>query len=74
MITLRVDEDLLAVVDRERGRDRLPRSRVLKEAMALWIERRRLRDAIARHGAGYACLPVAQDEFAPVLGAQRWPR
>jgi predicted transcriptional regulator len=74
MITVRLDDDLLAAVDRERTRDGLPRARVIKEALALWVERRRVLDAVARHRDGYARKPVKDDEFGPVLGAQRWPR
>ena len=74
MITVRLDDDLLAVVDRERARDGLPRARVVKEALALWVERRRLVEAVRRHRDGYAKKPVHDDEFGPVLGAQRWPK
>jgi len=70
-ITVRVDHDLLAAVDRERTRDRLPRARVVKEALALWVERRRLSEAVRRHRRAYARRPVRDDEFDPVLGAQR---
>jgi len=74
MITVRLDDDLLAVVDRERARDRLPRARVVKEALALWVERRRLAEAVRHHRDAYARMPVRGDEFGPVLGTQRWPR
>ncbi|MEK6608708.1 MAG: ribbon-helix-helix protein, CopG family [Myxococcota bacterium] len=73
-MTLRLDDELLGAVDRERKRFGLARSRVVREALALWLERRRLDEAVRRHRAGYAAKPVTADEFEPVLGAQRWPK
>jgi hypothetical protein len=74
MVTVRVDERLLADVDRERRMQGLSRARVIHEALALWIERRRLTEAVRREQEAYAQRPVRDDEFGPVLGAQRWPR
>jgi hypothetical protein len=74
MIAVRLDERLLAQVDRERRRDKTTRARVIHEALALWVERRRIEDAIRRDQEGYERHPVADDEFGPVLGAQVWPK
>lgn len=74
MITARVDDALLAAVDRERRRDSLPRAAVVKEALTLWVERRRLEEAVRRHRVGYEKFPVTDAEFGSLLGAQRWPK
>jgi metal-responsive CopG/Arc/MetJ family transcriptional regulator len=74
MIAVRLDEDLLAQVDQERRRAHVTRARVVHEALALWIERRRLEEAIRRDQEGYARRPIKKDEFGPVLGAQVWPK
>ena len=74
MITARIDDALLAKVDRERKRRSLPRAAVVKEALSLWVERRRTEDAVRRHRAGYEKFPVGENEFAPVLRGQRWPK
>ncbi len=71
--TVRLRDDLLAEIDRERARSKLPRSRVIHEALALWLERRRQERAIRQDHLGYDEYPVQDDEFAPVLGAQTWP-
>ena len=74
MIAVRLDEKLLHAVDRERRRARVTRAKVIHDALALWVERRRTEEAIARDQNGYAELPVTDEEFAPVLGAQVWPK
>ena len=74
MIAVRLDEDLLAVIDEERRRAHATRAKVVHEALALWIERRRLEAAIRRDQEGYAKKPVRKEEFAAVLGAQVWPK
>jgi hypothetical protein len=74
MITARIDDRLLAEIDRERRRRSLPRAAVVKEALALWVEQRRLEDAVRRHREGYERFPVSDAEFGPILKAQRWPK
>ena len=74
LLAIRLDEELLAEVDRERQGRALSRTRVVAEALRLWIERRRTEEAVRRHGEGYARAPVEPDEFGPLLGAQRWPK
>ncbi len=73
MVAVRLAEDLVAEVDRERAPRRLSRARVIEDALRLWIERQRLQEAIQREHAAYERTPVQRDEFGPVLGAQGWP-
>jgi metal-responsive CopG/Arc/MetJ family transcriptional regulator len=74
MVTLRMDDDLLDEIDRQRQRAGLTRARVLREALDLWVRRRRLGEAVRRHREGYQRAPVRAGEFSPVLGAARWPK
>jgi len=74
MLAVRLDEDLLAEIDRERKRVPLSRAKVIKDALNLWMERRRTEEAVRRHRDGYAKYPVEPDEFGPLLRAQRWPK
>jgi metal-responsive CopG/Arc/MetJ family transcriptional regulator len=74
MIAIRLDEQLLARVDRERRRRGISRARAVHEALADWVARRRLAEAVREEAEAYARQPIGDDEFAPVLGAQRWPK
>jgi len=74
MIALRLDERLLARLDRERRRRGISRARAVHEARADWLARRRLADAVREEAEAYARQPVGRDEFEPVLGGQRWPK
>jgi metal-responsive CopG/Arc/MetJ family transcriptional regulator len=74
MTAVRLHDQLLAEVDRERRRTGMSRARVIQEALALWLERRRVDEAVRRDQEGYAARPVTDDEFGPVLGAQVWPK
>jgi predicted transcriptional regulator len=74
MTTIRLDDELLRDVDRQRRRAKLSRARVIHEALALWLERRRSEEAIKADQDGYDRHPVSDDEFGPVLGAQSWPK
>jgi hypothetical protein len=65
---------MLGQVDRERKRAGLSRAGAIQEALQLWIARRQHEQAVRRDQEGYERRPVAEDEFEPVLGAQRWPR
>ena len=73
MIAVRLDEDLVARVDRERAPRHISRARVIEEALTLWVERQRLEEAIRCEHKAYERKPVRKDEFSPVLGAQGWP-
>ena len=73
LTAVRLDEKLLARVDKERKKSRISRSRAIHEALALWVMKRREDAAIARDQEGYLRYPVSEDEFASVLGAQSWP-
>ena len=74
MIAVRLDEQLLARVDRERRKRKISRARAVHEALADWVARRRLADAVREEAEAYGRQPVTDDEFAPVLGAQQWPK
>lgn len=74
MIAVRLDEHLLADVDRERKRVRASRARVVHQALAAWVQHQRTAAAIRREHDAYDRKPVRADEFGPVLRAQRWPR
>jgi len=74
MIAVRMDEGLLGRLDRERSRRRITRARAIQEAVADWVARQRLAEAVREEAEAYARHPVADHEFGPVLGAQRWPK
>jgi Arc/MetJ-type ribon-helix-helix transcriptional regulator len=74
MVSLRLSDGLVEEVDRERQRDGLSRSQVVHDALELWMNKRRLEEAIQREHQGYERHPVAPGEFGPVLGAQMWPK
>ncbi len=74
LIAVRLDERLLTRVDRERERRKISRAQAVHEALADWVSRRRLADAVREEAEAYGRQPVGDDEFAPVLGAQRWPK
>jgi metal-responsive CopG/Arc/MetJ family transcriptional regulator len=73
-VSLRIDEALLHAVDVAGEAQQKSRSEVIREALELWLKRRTLAEKVQRHRAGYTRHPVARDEFAPVLGAQTWPK
>ncbi len=74
MIAIRLEEALLVHVDRERRRRGISRARAVHEALADWVARQRLADAVREEAEAYGRQPVTETEFAPVLGAQRWPK
>lgn len=74
MIAVRLQEDLLARVDAERKRAGKTRAAAIAEALRLWVERRQYEEAVRRDQAAYGKHPVRASEFAPVLGAQKWPK
>jgi Arc/MetJ-type ribon-helix-helix transcriptional regulator len=74
MITVRLREEVLARLDRERKRAGLTRAAAINEALHLWVAKRQYQEAVRKDQEGYARQPVQKDEFEPVLGAQRWPR
>jgi len=74
LLAIRIDEDLLAEIDRERRQVGLTRARAVKQALSLWMEQRRYQEAVRRDRQGYETHPVKEEEFGPVLGAQTWPR
>lgn len=64
----------MALVDHERATRAISWGQAIDEALRLWVEERRVEQAVRRHREAYARFPVGADEFAPVLGPQRWPR
>jgi metal-responsive CopG/Arc/MetJ family transcriptional regulator len=74
MIAVSLDERLLTRVDRERRKRGISRARAVHEALADWVARRRLAEAVREEAEAYGRHPVTDDEFAPVLGAQGWPK
>ena len=74
MTAVRLDELLLQRIDHERRGAGLSRARVIHDALALWLERWTLDQAIRADHDGYEKRPVRADEFGPVLGAQTWPK
>ena len=74
MIAIRLQDDLLQVVDHERKRAGLTRVAAVSAALRLWIEKRKYEEAVRRDQDGYRRRPVGVDEFEAVLGAQTWPR
>lgn len=74
LIAVRLQEEMLSKVDRERKRVGLTRAAAIKEALLLWVEKRRWEAALRSDQEGYERHPVRQDEFESVLGAQAWPK
>jgi Arc/MetJ-type ribon-helix-helix transcriptional regulator len=74
MVAVRLDDDLIRDIDRERRRRRLTRASAIRDALTLWVQQERYGAAVRRDQEGYADQPVSEDEFGPVLGAQQWPR
>jgi len=73
-VSLRIDTALLNSVDAASKAERKDRSEVVREALELWLKRRAIAEKVRRHREGYARHPVGPNEFAPVLGAQSWPK
>jgi Arc/MetJ-type ribon-helix-helix transcriptional regulator len=73
-MTIRIENELLADMDRERRRRRVSRSDVVREGIHLWLDRLRTEEAIRLDREGYEKHPIREDEFGPVLRAQRWPK
>ncbi len=74
MIAIRLQDEMLSQVDRERKRAGLTRAGAVKEALQMWVERHRYDEAVRRDQEGYQRHPIDKDEFGPVLGAQSWPK
>jgi len=74
LIAVRVADDLLERVDHERRRRGVTRARAVHEALAGWVARERFSEAVREEAEAYGRQPVTDDEFGPVLGAQRWPK
>lgn len=74
MIAVRLQEEILSRVDRERKRAGLTRAAAINEALQLWVDKRQYEQAVGSDHEGYERHPVRKDEFEPILGAQTWPK
>jgi hypothetical protein len=74
MVAVRLDEKLLAKVDRQRRRSGVSRTDAIHRGLLLWMEQQQLAEAMRRDQEGYAKLPVHPHEFTAILGAQAWPK
>jgi Arc/MetJ-type ribon-helix-helix transcriptional regulator len=74
LIAVRLQDEMLSRVDRERKQAGLTRAAAINEALRLWIEKRQFEEAVRRDQEGYERHPVRKDEFEAVLGAQTWPK
>ena len=74
MIAVRLQDEIVSRVDFERRRAGLTRAAVINEALRLWVATRQYEEAVMRDHEGYEQHPVRADEFASVLGAQKWPK
>lgn len=73
-ISIRIDEELLNAVDIAGEAEHRGRSEMIREALEAWLKHRALAEKVQRHREGYARHPVSPNEFAPILGAQVWPK
>ena len=71
-IQMTIDERLLRLVDKLTRARKTTRSAFIRDALEAEIRRQRIRDAEARHAAGYARKPVAPGEFDVWLKEQDW--
>lgn len=74
MIAVRLKDEVLLRVDRERKRDGLTRAAAINQALQLWVEKRQYDEAVRSDHEGYERHPVGKDEFESILGAQPWPK
>ncbi len=74
LIAVRLQDDMLSVVDHERKRAGLTRAAAINEALRMWVDKRRYEEAIRRDQDGYRRHPVAETEFESMMGAQTWPK
>jgi metal-responsive CopG/Arc/MetJ family transcriptional regulator len=74
LIAVRLQEKMLSEIERERKRAGLTRTAAIAEALRLWVANKRHEEAIRQDQEGYRRIPVADDEFQSVLGAQVWPK
>jgi metal-responsive CopG/Arc/MetJ family transcriptional regulator len=74
LVAVRISEQLLSRVDRERKRAGLTRAAAINDALQHWIRTRHHEEAVRRDHEGYARHPVGPGEFDLVLGSQTWPK
>jgi metal-responsive CopG/Arc/MetJ family transcriptional regulator len=66
-----LDDKTLRAADRAARSAKVNRSELFRRALALYLERARIRELEERHRVGYADHPERPDEFAGFEGA--WP-
>jgi metal-responsive CopG/Arc/MetJ family transcriptional regulator len=74
LVSVRIEEELLAAVDEITQGQGRARADAFREALEEWVRDRRAAAMVRRHREGYARKPVRKNEFSPVLGAQVWPK
>jgi metal-responsive CopG/Arc/MetJ family transcriptional regulator len=74
LLSVRLDEALLAAVDAAGRSEGRARSELVREALELWLRERQTAEKVAQHRSGYSRHAVRDAEFGAVLGAQRWPK
>lgn len=74
LISIRMDEELLARVDKVRRKEKLSRARAIQLALTSWLDQKRWQEAVLRDQAGYERWPEVDDEFGSVMRAQEWPK
>ena len=66
--------DLLEAVDREARRRRSDRSKLVREALARFLDEVKRSALEEQHRRGYQLKPQRRDEISPWQKVQRWPR
>jgi hypothetical protein len=73
-ISLRLEQRLVRAIEVASKTTHKDPSKVVSEALELWLKRHAVAEKVKRHRQGYARHPVTRNEFAPVLKAQTWPK
>ena len=71
-IQIKIDDQLLKLVDRMSRKRKTTRSAFIRHALEAEIRHQHLRDEEARHAQGYARHPVAPGEFDVWFNEQDW--
>ena len=73
-VQILMQAELLEAVDREARRRRSDRSKLVREALARFLEDTNRRALEEQHRRGYQMKPQRRDEISPWQKVQRWPR
>jgi Arc/MetJ-type ribon-helix-helix transcriptional regulator len=74
LVAVRLPEETLHNVDRERKKNHLTRSAVIKLALDAWVQRQRYEADMKRDRDAYDRHPVNAEEFRSLIAAQVWPK